>query len=155
MSETKIVKTPCKSCHGGCGELLPIDRKIAFIDLSEQWVRVEEIPVELRRKFLGGRGLNMYLLSRHYTRGLEPFSPENPLIFGAGLLSGTLGFGSRLNISSKSPESGHLGDTNVGGEFAAELVKAGFSHLVITGKSEKPVYLLVKDSTVEIGQLST
>ncbi|MGD0234790.1 MAG: aldehyde ferredoxin oxidoreductase family protein [Syntrophorhabdales bacterium] len=127
-----------------------LDRKIAFIDLSEQSVRIEDIPEELRRKFLGGRGLNMYLLSRYYTRQLEPLSPENPLIFGAGLLSGTLGFGSRLNITSKSPESGHLGDTNMGGEFAAELVKAGFSHLVITGKSERPIYLLVKDGTLEI-----
>ena len=51
-----------------------LDRKIAFIDLSEQSVRVEKIPVELRRKFLGGRGLNMHLLSRYYTRQLEPFS---------------------------------------------------------------------------------
>ncbi|HUJ90829.1 MAG TPA: aldehyde ferredoxin oxidoreductase family protein [Syntrophorhabdales bacterium] len=126
------------------------DRKIAFIDLSEQSAKVESIPAELRRKFLGGRGLNMWLLSRHYSRQLDPFSPENPLIFGAGLLSGTFGFGSRLNITSKSPESGHLGDTNMGGEFAAELVKAGFSHLVITGKSEKPVYLSVKNGALEI-----
>ena len=123
------------------------DRKIAFIDLSHRSIRIEEIPQELRHKYLGGRGLNMHLLSRYYTRELDPFSPENPLIFGAGLLSGTLGFGSRLNITSKSPESGHLGDTNMGGEFAAELVKAGFSHLVITGKSERPVYLLVKNGT--------
>jgi aldehyde:ferredoxin oxidoreductase len=127
-----------------------LNRKIAFINLSEQSVKVEEIPVELRRKFLGGRGLNMHLLSRYYSRQLDPFSPENPLIFGAGLLSGTLGFGSRLNITAKSPESGHLGDTNMGGEFAAELVKAGLSHLVITGKSEKPVYLLVKNGALEI-----
>ena len=127
-----------------------LDRKIAFIDLSERSVRVEEISAELRHKFLGGRGLNMYLLSRYYTRELDPLSADNPLIFGAGLLSGTLGFGSRLNITSKSPESGHLGDTNMGGEFAAELVKAGFSHLVITGKSERPVYLLVKNGTLEI-----
>jgi aldehyde:ferredoxin oxidoreductase len=127
-----------------------LDRKIAFIDLNEQSVRIENIPVELRRKFLGGRGINMYLLSRYYTRKLEPFSRENPLIFGAGLLSGTLGFGSRLNVTSKSPESGHIGDTNMGGEFAAELVKAGFSHLVITGKSDKPIYLLVKNGTIEV-----
>src|SRR5271157_175454 len=127
-----------------------LNRKIAYIDLSEESVRVEDIPAELRRKFLGGRGLNMYLLSEHYARQLDPFSPENPLIFGAGFLSGTFGFGSRLNITSKSPESGHLGDTNMGGEFAAELVKAGFSHLFITGKSEKPVYLSIKNGALEI-----
>ncbi len=127
-----------------------LDRKVAFIDLGKRSVRVEKIPEILRRKFLGGRGFNMHLLSTYYARALDPFSPGNPLILGAGFLSGTLGFGSRLNITSRSPESGHLGDTNMGGEFAAEMVKAGFSHLVITGKSERPVYLLVKEGTLEI-----
>jgi aldehyde:ferredoxin oxidoreductase len=137
----------------GSLNLLPmmlLDRKIAFVNLTSGSVRIEDIPIDLRRKFVGGRGLNMYLLSQHYSRELDPFSSENPLIFGAGLLSGTLGFGSRLNISSKSPESGHIGDTNMGGEFAAELVKAGFGHLVITGKSRHPVYLHVHNGMVEI-----
>ena len=92
----------------------------------------------------------MYLLSKSYSRALDPFSPDNPLIFGAGLLTGALGFGSRMNITSKSPESGHLGDSNMGGEFGAELVKAGFSHLVITGKSRSPVYLFIHDGDIEI-----
>jgi aldehyde:ferredoxin oxidoreductase len=92
----------------------------------------------------------MHLLSRYYTRDLDPLSPGNPLIFGAGLLTGTLGFGSRISISAKSPESGHLGDSNMGGEFGAEMVKAGFSHLVITGKSTTPVYLFIQDGEVEI-----
>jgi len=127
-----------------------LNRKIAFIDLTDRSIRIEEIPREVRRRFLGGRGLNMYLLSRYYTRHLDPFAPENPLIFGAGFLAGTLGFGSRLNVTSKSPESGHLGDTNMGGEFAAELVKAEFSHLVVTGKSRELLYLLVRDGVLEL-----
>ena len=92
----------------------------------------------------------MYLLSKSYSPDLDPFSPDNPLIFGVGLLTGTLGFGSRMNITAKSPESGHLGDSNMGGDFGAELVKAGLSHLVITGKSQKPIYLLLKNGKVEI-----
>ncbi|MBU2498402.1 MAG: aldehyde ferredoxin oxidoreductase, partial [Proteobacteria bacterium] len=127
-----------------------LDRKIAFIDLTAGMTKSQSISLDLRRKFLGGRGLNMVLLSRFYGRDLDPLSPANPLIFGAGLLSGTLGFGARLNITAKSPESGHLGDSNVGGQFAAELVKAGFSHLVITGKSPKPAYLFIKDGEIEI-----
>ncbi len=89
-----------------------LDRKIAFIHLNDNSVEVTPISSDLRRKFLGGRGINMYLLSRSYSPRLDPFSPENPLIFGAGLLTGTLGFGSRMNISAKSPESGHVGDSN-------------------------------------------
>ncbi len=127
-----------------------LDRKIAFINLNDRSIRIAPIPFDLRKKFLGGRGINMYLLSKSYSPSLEPFSPENPLIFGAGLLTGTLGFGSRMNITAKSPESRHLGDSNMGGDFAAELVKAGFGHLMIKGRSERPVYLFVNDGKIEI-----
>jgi len=127
-----------------------LDRKIAYIHLNDGLIEITPISSNLRRKFLGGRGINMHLLSKFYSHELDPFSPENSLIFGAGLLTGTLGFGSRMNITAKSPESGHLGDSNMGGDFGAELVKAGLSHLVITGKSQKPVYLLIKDGGVEI-----
>src|SRR5512139_3008456 len=127
-----------------------LERKIAFIDLRHGSVKTSPIPLDLRRKFLGGRGINMYLLSQCYSPDLDPFSPGNPLIFGAGLLSGTLGLGSRINITAKSPESGHLGDSNMGGDFGAELVKAGFGHLVITGRSRTPVYLLIRDGEIEI-----
>lgn len=127
-----------------------LDRKIAFINLHDNSIEISPIPLDLRRKFLGGRGINMYLLSKSYSPALDPLSSENPLIFGAGLLTGTLGFGSRMNVTAKSPESGHLGDSNVGGDFGAELVKAGFSHLVITGKSQKPIYLLIKNGEVEV-----
>lgn len=127
-----------------------LDRKIGFIHLQDGSITISPISLDLRKKFLGGRGINMYLLSRYYSSGLDPCSPENPLIFGAGLLTGTLGFGSRINITSKSPESGHLGDANMGGEFGAELVKAGLSHLVITGKSQKPVYVLIRNGEIDI-----
>jgi aldehyde:ferredoxin oxidoreductase len=127
-----------------------LDRKIAFVELSEGSIRIEPFPVKLRQQYIGGRGMNMFLLSKYYTPSLDPFSPHNPLIFGAGLLTGTLGFGSRVSVASKSPESGHLGDANMGGEFGAELVKAGFSHLIITGRSPKPTHLFIRNGEIEI-----
>jgi aldehyde:ferredoxin oxidoreductase len=127
-----------------------LDRKIAFVDLGAASIRVQPFAVELRKKYIGGRGMNMFLLSQYYTPSLDPFAPGNPLIFGAGLLTGALGFGSRVSIASKSPESGHLGDANMGGEFGAELVRAGFSHLVITGRSRKPAYLLIRNGEIQI-----
>ena len=129
---------------------MALKRTIAFIDLSKNSIEIAPVPVDLRKKFLGGRGINMYFLSKFYSSDLDPLSAENPLIFGTGLLSGTLGFGSRMNITSKSPESGHLGDSNMGGDFGAELVKAGLSHLVIEGKSPKPVYLVIRNGELEI-----
>jgi aldehyde:ferredoxin oxidoreductase len=127
-----------------------LERKVAFINLTDDSIEIKPVPLDFRKKFLGGRGINMYFLSKSYTSQLDPFSPDNPLIFGAGLLTGTLGFGSRMNVTSKSPESGHLGDANVGGDFGAELVKSGMSHLVIKGKSKTPIYLLINHGKVEI-----
>jgi aldehyde:ferredoxin oxidoreductase len=127
-----------------------LDRKIAFVDLTAASIRIQRLPVELRQQYVGGRGINMFLLSKYYAPSLDPFAPQNPLIFGAGLLTGTPGFGSRMSIAAKSPETGHLGDANMGGEFGAELVKAGFSHLVITGRSRRPVYLLIRNGEIKI-----
>ena len=90
-------------------EPMPLNRKTAFINLTTQEVRVEEIPLDLRRKYFGGRGLNMYYLAKMAPKGLDPFDPDNPLIFGTGLLTGV--FGGRMNVSGKSPESGFLGDS--------------------------------------------
>ncbi len=127
-----------------------LHRKVAFINLTDRSAEIKPIPLDLRKKYLGGRGINMYYLSKSYSSQLDPFSPENPLIFGAGLLTGTLGFGSRMSITAKSPESGHLGDANMGGDFGAELVKAGMSHLVVSGKSKTPIYLFVHNEKIEI-----
>lgn len=125
---------------------MPLRRKVAYIDLLSRDVVIKDIPREIRERYLGGRGLNMYLLRAHKTAGMDPFDPGNPLIVGAGLLTGLCG--SRLNVSGKSPESGYLGDSNVGGYFGAELAQTGYSHLVITGKSEQPVYLSIENEKI-------
>jgi len=132
-----------------------LERNIAFVDLDTASIQVQPFPLDLRRKYVGGRGMNMFLLSKYYSPSLDPFAPKNPLIFGAGLLTGTLGFGSRVSIAAKSPETGYLGDANMGGDFGAELVKAGFSHLVITGRSRKPVYLLIRNGEIQIRSAQT
>ena len=67
-----------------------LDRKAAFVHLDEGALETPPIDIELRKKFLGGRGVNMAFLSRYHTPELDPLSPENPLIFGASLLAGTL-----------------------------------------------------------------
>jgi len=125
---------------------MPLSRKVAFINLTNQEVETKRVPLELRKRFLGGRGLNMHYLLSTIKKGIDPFDADNPLIFGAGLLTGL--FSGRLNVSSKSPESGYLGDSNVGGYFGAELADTGYSHLVITGKSKKPTYLYIENEQI-------
>ncbi len=128
----------------------------AIINLSTLEIRIAEVPENLVRAYLGGRGLNMAYL-RHFLQlagdpqGIDPLGPENPLIFGAGMLTGTIApNAARFNVSARSPESGILGDSNCGGFFAAAMRKAGFDRLVILGRAEKPSYLLLENGEITI-----
>jgi aldehyde:ferredoxin oxidoreductase len=130
---------------------MALDRKIAYIDLSKGSVEVKAIPLEARRKFLGGRGLDAYLLYNHAPAGCDPLGPENPLIFSGGFLTATCASATaRTHVMAKSPLTGLLGSANMGGFFAPELAWAGFHHLVIKGKAEKPVYLWIKNGKIQI-----
>ena len=125
--------------------------KTAFIDLTARTVNVEQTPTDLVHDLLGGRGANMAYLYRMLPAGADALGPENVLIFGTGLLTGYPAPNSgRMNITAKSPESGILGDANMGGFFPAAMKKSGFDRLVITGRSEKPVFLFISGGSVHI-----
>jgi len=130
---------------------MSLNRKIAYIDLSTGDVRTEAIPLEWRRKFIGGRGLDAYLLYKHCPPGADPLGPENVLLISAGLLVGTMASASsRTHVMAKSPLTNLLGSANMGGFFAPEMRWAGFDHLVIRGRADKPVYLYIHDGAIEI-----
>lgn len=125
--------------------------KLAVVNLTSGKVKIISTPQKLVEKYLGGRGLNMYYLHKLLKPGIDPLSPDNVLIIGAGMLTGTLApNSSRVNISAKSPESGILGDANIGGFFGAEMRLAGFERLIILGKAPSPVYLYLEDGKLEI-----
>ncbi|HJW90951.1 MAG TPA: aldehyde ferredoxin oxidoreductase family protein [Anaerolineales bacterium] len=127
-----------------------------IVNLTTGEIQVTQTPAALVQAYLGGRGLNMAFLRRYLQAGgdprqLDPLGPENPLIFGAGLLTGTIApNAARFNVSARSPESGILGDANCGGFFAAAMRKAGFDRLVILGRAERLSYLLLEDGQVSI-----
>jgi aldehyde:ferredoxin oxidoreductase len=95
-------------------------------------------------------------LYNHLKEKTDPFSPDNVVLVSAGLLSGTLASASaRTHVMSKSPLTGYLGSTNMGGFFAPELRWAGFDHLVITGAAPKPSYLFINNGKIEIRDASS
>ena len=123
----------------------------AVVNLSDRTVELIETPEEVLRKFVGGRGLNMYYLYKYLKPQSDPLSSDNVLIIGTGLLTGTLAPNTgRHNVTCKSPESGILGDANVGGFFGPEMRFAGIDRLIILGKADKPVYLYLEDGKIEI-----
>jgi aldehyde:ferredoxin oxidoreductase len=130
---------------------MAFNRKIAYIDLTTGEIQVKPIPLEMRRKFIGGRGLDAYLLYNHVKAGIDPLGPENVLMISGGLLTATCASATtRTHVMAKSALTGLLGSTNMGGFFAPELAWAGFHHLVIRGKAEKPVYLFIRDGEIRI-----
>jgi aldehyde:ferredoxin oxidoreductase len=125
--------------------------KLLRIDLTRRTVAVEELDDAFFRRYPGGRSLIAYILLRETRPGLEPLSPENPLVFAPGVLTGTpLSGASRHSVGAKSPMSGGFGEAEVGGFFGAELKKAGWDGIVVNGASAAPVYLWIKDDDVEI-----
>ena len=123
---------------------MALNRKIAYIDLSTGKIDIKPIPLEIRKKFLGGRGLDAYLLYNHTEKGCDPLGPKNALIISGGILTATCASATaRTHVMAKSPLTGLLGSANMGGFFAPELAWAGFHHLVIKGKAKKPVYLWI------------
>jgi aldehyde:ferredoxin oxidoreductase len=130
---------------------MALDRKIAYIDLSSGKVETKPIPLEVRKKFLGGRGLDAYLLLNHTKKGCDPLGPDNALIISGGILTATCASATaRTHIMAKSPLTGLLGSANMGGFFAPELAWAGFHHLVIKGKAKKPVYIYIHNGEIKI-----
>ncbi|MFQ5433878.1 MAG: aldehyde ferredoxin oxidoreductase family protein [Anaerolineae bacterium] len=130
--------------------------RTAVINLTTGKVEMTHTPEAMVVAYLGGRGLNMAYL-RHYLRAtghpqqVDPLGSENPLIFGAGMLTGTITpNAARFNVSARSPESGILGDANCGGFFAAAMRKAGFDRLVILGRAERPSYLLLEAGEIKL-----
>jgi len=130
---------------------MALKRKIAYIDLNSGDIEIKPIPVEVREKFLGGRGLDGYILYNHLPKGVDPLGPENVAIISAGVLGATCASASaRTHVCAKSPLTGYFGSSNMGGFFAPELRWAGFDHLVIKGRAAGPAYLWINNGKIEI-----
>ena len=124
---------------------------ILRLNLSSREIIREPLDGTTAKKFIGGRGLNGISLYREVGPDTDPLSPENRLIFGVGPCNGTISLGSgRCTVTGKSPLTGIFGDSNFGGNWAAELKYAGYDQLIIQGKAHSPVYAWVDDDDVEI-----
>ncbi len=129
--------------------------KILFVDLSSHKIWEEEVSKEDLEKYIGSRGMNAKLLWDLTKHDTLPSDENNPLIFGAGTLTGTHAPSSgRVTVTCLSPTTGLYLKSSTGGHWGSELKYAGYSNLVILGKSQKPVYISINDGTVEIKDAS-
>ena len=129
--------------------------KMLNINVTTRHVTVEETDVESAREFIGAKGLGAKILFDRLPTGTNPLAPENILMFTTGPLTGTSTQTSgRGTVVTKSPQTGLYVDSHFGGIFAAEMKKAGWDVILLTGQSDTPVYLLIKDDTVEFKDAS-
>jgi len=130
--------------HGGlAGKILRVD-----LTRGETWSEDTRVYAE---RFLGGRAVNSLILFNEMRPQTKWSDPENLVIFGAGCLVGTMAPGAnRVSIETKNAWTGGKGSANFGGHFGPELKYAGFDHVVIAGRAERPVYLWICDGRAEI-----
>ncbi len=125
------------------------------IDLSRGNIERVETDPKLTELHLGGLGTNAKLLWDRVPPEVEPFSPDNLLIFAAGLLCGTPAPGAnRTIVSAFSPQTLFMAFSMMGGFFAPELKHAGYDQVIIRGKSPSLVYLWIHNDKVEIRDAS-
>ncbi|MEM1863602.1 MAG: aldehyde ferredoxin oxidoreductase family protein [Desulfurococcaceae archaeon] len=127
--------------------------RILRVDLWKEKTYIEPLPPEsVLRKWLGGRGLGVYLLLKELNPRIDPLSPANKAVVATGPVTGVAGIpaSGRWCSVTKSPLTNTIHDSQSGGKFGPELKFAGFDAIIIEGRAEKPVYLWIHNGKAEI-----
>ncbi|MEJ2100584.1 MAG: aldehyde ferredoxin oxidoreductase family protein [Desulfobacterales bacterium] len=125
--------------------------KIAWIDLSNNAIRIEALDEQVARKYLGGKGLGAYLLYKYLPAKTDPLDPKNLLIFVTGPLTGTLFPAvARSAVVTKSPLTGTFLDSYSGAYLGPHLKYAGYDAMVISGKADRPSYVWIDEDKITI-----
>ncbi len=127
------------------------EARILDINLNNGKIEKKTLPAEIYRLYPGGSALGLYLLLQDMPAKVEPLSPDNMLIMAVSPLTGLPISGlSRMTITTKSPLTGAIGDSQAGGFFPADLKANGWDAVIFRGRSEKPVYLSINGEEAEL-----
>ncbi len=125
------------------------------INLTTRQVTKEPLREDWARDYIGGRGLGAKYLFEEIDPKVDPFSPENKLIFATGPLTGTnASCGSRYMVVTKGPLTNTITTSNSGGHWAPELKAAGYDTIIVEDRAASPCYLWIYDDQVEIRDAS-
>lgn len=122
-----------------------------IVDLTSHSITESRTGTKQAREYLGGRGFGIKLMQELAYPTVDPLSPENLLVFATGPLTGTtVPMSGHYSLITKSPLTHTIFDSNAGGYFGKGMKSAGIDALVISGRSEIPVYLSIYDEDVDI-----
>jgi aldehyde:ferredoxin oxidoreductase len=132
--------------------LLGYAGRVLHVDLTSGKTHVEPLNEDYAKKYIGGIGLGMRLWLENSKPGVDPFSPDNPLILATGPIAGTMWptGGNGHAFVSKSPANYGVGEAKAHGTFGTELKRAGYDVVIIKGKADRPVYLWIDDDSVQL-----
>ena len=127
----------------------PTQGQTIFVDLERREIRRAYMPRRVVETLLGGRGVNMFLLHNLLDPTLEPLHPDIPLIFGTGILTSLVPSASRGNVTSWSPETKVILDSNAGDYFPSFMKLNAIDHLVLYGKAPQWTLLHFENDDVK------
>ena len=126
--------------------MLGYQGKILHIDLSNRTSRIEEFGEDMGRKFLGGNGFGAKILWDHLKAGTDALSPENIIVFAVGpYTDSAVPSASRACAASISPLTGLFFDSTFGGAWPITLKRTGHDAVVLHGKADSLVYLMLTE----------
>jgi len=128
--------------------------EVLYIDLTQKkfWIKNRQ---DLFSKYIGGTGVATQLLFEECPENTDPFSEYSPIIFAVGPFTGIYPFASKTIAMFKSPLTGDIGESHAGGRSAIAMKMAGYGAIVIKGKSDMPIYLVIKNRRVEFKNANT
>lgn len=134
--------------------------KILNINLNDGNARDFIVPEDVVHKYIGGKGLGVWLLYNGVDPQVDPFGPDNVLILMTGPLTGSDIPGvNHLSIVTKSPLTGALAEASLGGDFALKLKSCGYDGVILRGASKRPIIVditeghwKIRDATALWGQ---
>ncbi|MCF8068173.1 MAG: aldehyde ferredoxin oxidoreductase family protein [Desulfobacterales bacterium] len=125
--------------------------KYLRVNLSNRKIEICDLNKDLIKNYMGGAGIAAWFLYKESSPETDPLGPENPLIAFTGPFTGTaVPSASRHHMMARSPLTGLIGESNVGGSWSTHFKKSGYDGIVVTGKADTPVYLWIHDDGVEI-----
>jgi len=126
--------------------------RILRVDLSKGLIEKEPLPKDLVEKFMGAEGISFQWAYDLIPPKVDPYAEKCPIIIGAGPIVGTpVPASSRVIVTFKHPNyGGVIENSHAGGDLGPMLKWAGYDYVIITGKSEKPVYLSIENEDVRI-----
>jgi len=130
-------------------EVTPLDKgytdKILYINLSDNTIKIKDVPALMKEKFIGGKGYGLKLLWEGTKADTKWNDPDNEIIISSGPIAGITqysGTGKSL-VVTLSPASNSVTDSNAGGYFGPFLKFSGFDAIEIQGKAKKDTIVVI------------